>query len=172
MESNENQTESHDAQIEAPYSHCCRCNRYADKCGYDTGGRKPYPHRKAPSPEIGRRLPPDQNSGVGANTTKEGVTDRNLASQTHENVQTQGSNGKAQRSVDKPKPNVVTQEANERDLINDRKIKGHQHEDQQEKTQGDFLGESGHELRLTLIGGIQVRAAPHTRRTSSVPNIP
>ena len=104
----ENETKSDDAEVQATDPNRCGSDRDTDYRGNDSGSRKPQPHGKAPTPQIRRRLSPHQHCRVGANAAKERVAQRNLATQTHQNVQAECSDREAECPIDEAQPHVVT----------------------------------------------------------------
>src|SRR5690606_24661081 len=93
---------------------------------------------------------------------------------TGQQVEAEGGDAEDQRLGHQPQPVAVAQEADERELVDDRKVERQQHGDDDEQRHPDPLRPRGQQARLGLVRRVEVRSSPHayTRLISAVPKRP
>ena len=100
----------------------------ADQRGGDAGARQPDPHRQLKAPRVGTRLAAEVGRRVGAGAHEEGVAERDLAGDPGEQVQPEGGDGEDHRLGGEADPVGVAEEADERELVDDRQVERQQHQ--------------------------------------------
>ena len=158
MDAQEDQAQGDDGQIEAPKSHRHRGHSHPHQGRYDACAGKPDPDRQRMAPGRLAAASSEVHRGACAHAHEEGVAQRHLTGHTGQQVEAEGGDSQDHQERHGPHPVAVTQEADHRDLIDDRQIEGQQEQHRHEQCAHHLLGPRRQQLRLLPVCGVQTGA--------------
>ena len=167
VDPDEDQAERDDGEVEAAQPHRDRGHEDADERGADARAREPDPDRQAQPPHRAGALAAEHRTRVRADAHEEGDARATTWPATPvSRLSPSAAMAKTRRHGHRAHPVAVAQEPDERDLVDDRQVEGHQEEDATaNRPIATFCVQRREDLVLLLVGGLQAGAV----RTCSDP---
>jgi len=139
VDANKNKPEGDDREVQTSQPNCDGRDDHTHKCSHYPGSGQPDPDRQAVAPDLAVGLAAEVHGGTGTNAHEECVTERDLPTDPGQNVEAERGHGQNQHEADDPEPLLVAQETNNRNLVDNGQVEGHQEQDDNKCTDEDLL---------------------------------